>query len=107
MRTIPTSTHCKWFANVWDLYQLQKKSSKNPSIHLYVFSLKYLAILVKSNGRLDELIETHTILLIINNLDVESNLKESSIFNAYMTLLQTLNTHKQGVEYIFQEGNCF
>lgn len=74
---------------------------------MYAFSLKYLAILVKCNDRLVELIETHTIRLIINKLDIASNIKESSIFNAYMTLLHVLNTHKQGVEYVFQEGNWF
>jgi len=63
-----------------------------------------LAILVKRENGLVTLIETHTLQSMINQLDVTSDLKESSIFNAYMSLLQTLNAHKCGLEYVFQEG---
>lgn len=78
--------------------------SRNACIHLYAFALKYLAILVKRENGLVTLIETHTLQSMINQLDVTSDLKESSIFNAYMSLLQTLNAHKCGLEYVFQEG---
>lgn len=107
LKTIPTETHCNWFSKVMNLYQLQKSSSKKPSMHLYAFALKYLAILVKCSDRLVELAKSNTIQLIINTLNVKSNIKESSIFNAYMALLQSLNTHKEGVEYVFQESNWF
>lgn len=105
LQTIPTSTHCKWFSSVLKVYQRQTSISKNSSIHLYAFALKYLAVLVKSNDGLVTFIESHTLQSMINQIDIASNLKESSIFNAYMTLLQILNTHKRGVEYVFQEGN--
>lgn len=86
------------------MYRNQTPVSRNACIHLYAFALKYLAILVKSDDGLAALIETRTLQSMINQLDVGSDLKESSIFNAYMSLLQTLNTHKRGLEYVFQEG---
>ncbi|XP_060838951.1 uncharacterized protein LOC132920516 [Rhopalosiphum padi] len=104
LKTVPINTHCKWFASVLNLYQNQTPVSRNALIHLYAFSLKYLAILVKHADGLVTLIETGTLQSMINQLDVGSDLKESSIFNAYMLLLQTLNTHKRGLEYVFQEG---
>lgn len=105
LKTVPITVHCKWFSRVLDIYQQQTPISKNSSVHLYAFALKYLAILVKSNDLLTSLIETHTLPSMISCIKVESNLKESSIFNAYLSLLQMLNTNKRGLEYIFQEGN--
>lgn len=70
---------------------------------MFSFALKYLAILVRSNDALVALIEAHTLKSMINQTDVFS-LKESSIFNAYISLLQSLNSQKSGLEYIFQEG---
>lgn len=104
LKTIPITTHSKWFSNVLNIYRHQTPMSRNALIHLYAFALKYLAILVKHNDGFVKLIETGTVQSMINQLDVESDLKESSIFNAYMSLLQTLNTHKRGLEYVFQEG---
>ncbi|CAH1715507.1 unnamed protein product [Aphis gossypii] len=104
LKTIPVTTHCKWFANVLNIYRHQTPVSRNASIHLYAFALKYLAILVKHDDGFVTLIKTGTVQSMINQLDVGSDLKESSIFNAYMSLLQTLNTHKRGLEYVFQEG---
>ncbi|XP_015374038.1 PREDICTED: uncharacterized protein LOC107168980 [Diuraphis noxia] len=104
LSTVPINVHCKWFASVLEIYQNQTPISRNACIHLYAFALKYLAILVKHDNGLDAFIETHTLQSMINQLDVTSNLKESSIFNAYMSLLQSLNTHKRGLEYVFQEG---
>ncbi|XP_025191469.1 uncharacterized protein LOC112591762 [Melanaphis sacchari] len=104
LKTVPINTHCKWFASVLNMYQHQTSLSRNASIHLYAFALKYLAILVKHEDGLVALIETGTLQSMINHLDIGSDLKESSIFNAYMSLLQTLNTHKRGLEYVFQEG---
>lgn len=89
------------------MYQNQTPMSRNACIHLYAFALKYLAILVKRDTGLITLIETHTLQSMINQLDVTSDFKESSIFNAYMSLLQTLNTHKHGLEYVFQKGISF
>jgi len=107
LKTIPITTHSKWFSNVLNIYRHQTPVSRNASIHLYAFALKYLAILVKHNDDFVKLIETGTVQSMINQLNVESDLKESSIFNAYMSLLQTLNTHKRGLEYVFQEGNHY
>ncbi|KAL5244226.1 hypothetical protein ACI65C_011636 [Semiaphis heraclei] len=104
LSTVPINVHCKWFASVLDMYQNQTPMSRNACIHLYAFALKYLAILVKRDTGLITLIETHTLQSMINQLDVTSDFKESSIFNAYMSLLQTLNTHKRGLEYVFQKG---
>lgn len=104
MNTIPINVHCEWFASVLDMYRNQTPVSRNARIHLYAFALKYLAILVKHDDGLAALIETRTLQSMINQLDVGSDLKDSSIFNAYMSLLQTLNTHKRGLEYVFQEG---
>jgi len=107
LKTIPITTHCKWFANVLNIYRHQTQVSRNASIHLYAFALKYLAILVKHDDGFVTLIKTGTVQSMINQLDVGTDLKESSIFNAYMSLLQTLNTHKRGLEYVFQEGNPY
>jgi len=104
LSTVPTDVYCKWFDSVLDIYRNQTPVSRNACIHLYSFALKYLAILVQHDDGLVALIETHTLQSMINQLDVASDLKESSIFNAYMSLLQTLNTHKRGLEYVFQEG---
>ncbi|XP_060871065.1 uncharacterized protein LOC132945364 [Metopolophium dirhodum] len=104
LSTVPINVHCKWFASVLDMYRNQTPVSRNACIHLYAFALKYLAILVKRDDGLAALIETCTLQSMINQLDVGSDLKESSIFNAYMSLLQTLSTHKRGLEYVFQEG---
>lgn len=104
LSTVPIDIYCKWFDSVMAMYRNQTPMSKNACIHLYAFALKYLAILVKHDDRLVALIETQTLQSMINQLDVGSDLKESSIFNAYMSLLQALNTHKQGLEYVFQEG---
>lgn len=86
------------------MYQNQTPMSRNACKHLYAFALKYLAVLVKHDDGLAVLTETGTVQSMINQLDIGSDLKESSIFNAYMSLLQTLNTHKRGLEYVFQEG---
>lgn len=97
--------HRKWFDSVLDVYRRQTPISKNSSTHLYAFALKYLAVLVKSNDGLVALVQTRTLQSMIGLLDVASNLKESSIFNAYMSLLRALNTQKLGVEYVYQEGD--
>lgn len=107
LKTIPIATHCEWFAGVLDVYERQTPVSRNASTHLYSFALKYLAILVKSNDGLVAFIEARTLQSMISRIDVSSSLKEPSIFNAYMSLLQTLNTHRRGVEYVLQEGNRF
>lgn len=103
LKSIPIDS--KWFDKVLDIYQQQTPISKNSSTRLYAFALKYLAILVKSNDGLVALIETNTLHSMIDQLNVTTNLKESSVFNAYMSLLQALNIHKLGVEYVFQKGN--
>ncbi|VVC25046.1 Hypothetical protein CINCED_3A021537 [Cinara cedri] len=104
LKTIPIENHLKWFTSVLNVYKQQTPITKNWAIHLYAFALKYLSILVKSNDGLVALIETQTLQSMINQLDVATNFKESSVFNAYILLLQTLNTHIQGIEYVFQEG---
>lgn len=104
LKFIPISTQCKWFSNVLSICQHKTSVTTISSIHLFSFALKYLAILVRSNDALVALIEAHTLKSMINQTDVFS-LKESSVFNAYISLLQSLNSQKSGLEYIFQEGN--
>lgn len=98
------STYCIWFSSVLDICCEHTLMFKKSSIHLYTFALKFLAILVKSHDRFVALIESYTLQSLVGLLDVTSNLKESSIFNAYMSLLLVLNTHKIGLEYVFQKG---
>lgn len=106
LKNIPINAHCKWFAKVLEVYQQQTSESRNSLLHLYAFALKYLATLVKPyDNNLVVLIETRTLQSMVNLIEITSNLKESSIFNAYISLLQALNTHKRGIEYVLQEGN--
>ena len=102
LKTISIETHCKWFANILDACrQRQTAASKNSSTNLYAFALKYLAVLVKSQDRFVALNKTGTLQSMIEQL----NLRESSVFNSYMSLLLAFNTHKCGIEYVFHEGN--
>lgn len=98
------STHCIWFSSVLDICRQHTLMIKKSSIHLYAFALKFLAILVKSHNGFVALTQSCTLQSMVGLLDVTSNLKESSIFNAYVSLLLVLNTHKMGLEYVFQEG---
>lgn len=104
LKTISIEAFNKWFASVLDVCrQRQTAASRNTSTNLYAFALKYLAVLVKCEDRFVALNKTGTLQSMIEQLD----LRESSVFNSYMSLLLAFNTHKRGIEYVLQEGNIF
>lgn len=107
LNAIPIETHGKWFASVLEIHQRRTPTSQKWSINLYSFAVKYLAILVKTENRFLTLIEARVIQPIITQLDTISSIWEHSVFNAYMSLLRTLITHRSGILFVLEKGNCF
>ncbi|XP_050419640.1 uncharacterized protein LOC126832762 [Adelges cooleyi] len=104
LSNIPIATHSKWFLRVLDIYKQKTVITEHMSRDLYAFALKYLAILLKSRDNLVILMDLNILQLLIQQVKDSPNLKDSAIFNSYITLLQSLNTQKLGIEHIVKEG---